>query len=159
MKTVECREGRSLFLTWSLKPGFKAVILWLRVYVLCLIYIFPTVSQDSPTPSKVTFECVSPGYQKHPGEKEEIKSLFRCFLHTFPTSGYEGAASWGTWGAQLVKHLTSAQVMISLFVDLSPASGSVLTAQSLEPASDSVSPSLSLSSPFVLSLSLSLSQK
>ena len=46
--------------------------------------------------------------------------------------------------AQSVKHLTSAQVMISQFVSLSPVSVSVLTAQSLQPASDSVSPSLSL---------------
>ena len=44
--------------------------------------------------------------------------------------------------AQLVKHLTSAQVVISWSVGSSPASGSGLTAQSLEPASDSVSPSL-----------------
>ena len=36
------------------------------------------------------------------------------------------------------------QVMISQFVGSSPASGSVLTAQGLEAASDSVSPSLSL---------------
>ena len=50
----------------------------------------------------------------------------------------------GTWVAQLVKHLTSAEVMISLFVSLSLVSGSVLTAQSLEPALDSVSPSLPL---------------
>ena len=49
----------------------------------------------------------------------------------------------GTWVAQLVKHLTSAQVMILWFMSSSPTSGSVLTAQSLEPASDSVSPSLS----------------
>ena len=49
----------------------------------------------------------------------------------------------GAWVAQLVKCPTSAQVMISPFVSSSPASGSVLTAQSLEPASDSVSPSLS----------------
>ena len=48
----------------------------------------------------------------------------------------------GTWVAQSVKHLTSPQVMISLFVGSSPTSGSVLTAQSLEPALDSVSPSL-----------------
>ena len=41
-----------------------------------------------------------------------------------------------------VKHPTSAQVMISQFVSSSPISGSVLTAQSLEPASDSVPPSL-----------------
>ena len=45
--------------------------------------------------------------------------------------------------AHLVKHPTLAQVMISPFMDSSPASGSVLTAQSLEPAWDSVSPSLS----------------
>ena len=48
----------------------------------------------------------------------------------------------GTWVAQSVKWPTSAQVMISRSVSSSPASGSVLTAQSLEPASDSVSPSL-----------------
>ena len=46
---------------------------------------------------------------------------------------------WGTWVAQSVKHLTSAQVMISRFVSSSPTSGSALTAQSLEPALDSVS--------------------
>ena len=50
----------------------------------------------------------------------------------------------GTWVAQLVKHPTSAQVMISQLMSLSPASGFVLTSQSLEPALDSVSPSLSL---------------
>ena len=48
---------------------------------------------------------------------------------------------WGTWVAQSVKRLTWAQVRISQFMSLSPASGSVLTTQSLEPASDSVSPS------------------
>ena len=45
--------------------------------------------------------------------------------------------------AQLVKRLTSAQVMISQLVGSSPTSGSVLTAKSLELVSDSVSPSLS----------------
>ena len=62
--------------------------------------------------------------------------------------------------AQLVKHPTSAQVMISWFVSSSPAigpvSGSVLTAWSLEPALDSVSPSLSAPFPLMLCLSLSL---
>ena len=48
----------------------------------------------------------------------------------------------GAWVAQSVKRPTSAQVMISQSVSSSPASGSVLTAQSLEPVSDSVSPSL-----------------
>ena len=63
----------------------------------------------------------------------------------------------GTWVAQLVKHQTLAQVMISQFVGSSPTSGSVLTAQSLEPAYDSVSPSLSAPPLTVLSVSLSLS--
>ena len=60
----------------------------------------------------------------------------------------------GAWVAQLVEHMTSPQVMISWFVSSSPVLGSVLTAQSLEPASDSVSPSLS--APPLLSFSLSL---
>ena len=62
---------------------------------------------------------------------------------------------WGTWVAQLVKHPTSAQVMIWRFVGWSPMSGSVPTARSLEPASDSVSPSLS--APSLLTLSLPVS--
>ena len=65
--------------------------------------------------------------------------------------------SWGTWVAQLVKCPTLAQIMISQFVSSSPASGSVLTAYSLQPASDSVSPSLS--APPLLMLSLSLKDK
>ena len=64
---------------------------------------------------------------------------------------------WGAWVAQSVERLTSTQVMISWFVGLSPASGSVLTARSLEPASDSVCPSLS--APPLLTLSLSLKTK
>ena len=57
--------------------------------------------------------------------------------------------------AQSVKRLTSGQVMIPQFVGSSPASGSALTVQSLEPASDSLSPSLSAPPQLVLSLSLS----
>ena len=56
-----------------------------------------------------------------------------------------------------VRCLTSAPVMISRSMSSSPASGSVLTARSLEPASDSVSHSLSAPSPLALCLSLSLS--
>ena len=63
----------------------------------------------------------------------------------------------GAWVAQSVKRPTSAQVMISRFVSSSPGSGSVPTAQSLEPVSDSGSSSLSV--PFPLMLCLSLSQK
>ena len=61
----------------------------------------------------------------------------------------------GAWVAQSVKRPTSAQVTISRSVSSSPASGSGLMAQSLEPASDSVSPSLSAPPPFMLCLSLS----
>ena len=53
-------------------------------------------------------------------------------------------SDWGTWVAQLVRRLTWDQVMISQFVGSSPVSGSVLTSQSLEPASHSVSLSLTL---------------
>ena len=62
----------------------------------------------------------------------------------------------GAWAAQSVERPTSAQVMISRLVGWSPASGSGLTARSLEPASDAVSPSL-CSSLLILSLPLSLS--
>ena len=55
--------------------------------------------------------------------------------------------------AQSVEHLTLAQVMISQFMGSSPASGSVLRARGLEPASDSVPPSLS--APPLLMLCLS----
>ena len=56
----------------------------------------------------------------------------------------------------VIKRPASAQVMISRFMGLSPALGSVLTAQSVEPASDSVSPSLSASTLLMLGLFLSL---
>ena len=62
---------------------------------------------------------------------------------------------WGAWGAQLVERPTLAQVMTSRLVSSSPVSGTVLTAQSLELASDSVS--LSVSAPPLLTISLSLS--
>ena len=60
--------------------------------------------------------------------------------------------------AQSVERLTWAQVMISQVVGSSPASGSVLTAQSLEPALDSVSPALSLPLPCLCPISLPLSK-
>ena len=66
-------------------------------------------------------------------------------------------ASGGTWVAQSVDCPTLAQVMISQFLGSSPAWGSVLTAWSLEPTLDSVSPSFSAPPLLVLS-SLSLSQ-
>ena len=64
----------------------------------------------------------------------------------------------GAWVAQSVERLTSAQVMISRFVSSSPALGSVLTAQSLDPASDSDLP-LSLPLPYLCSISLCVKNK
>ena len=55
--------------------------------------------------------------------------------------------------AQSLKHPALAQVMVSQLTGSSPTSGSGLMAQSLEPASDSVSPSLSASLPLALCLS------
>ena len=60
---------------------------------------------------------------------------------------------WGTGVAQLVKHLTSASVMISWFVSSSPVSGSVLTAGSCSLLQILCLP---LSLPLPCSLSLSL---
>ena len=60
--------------------------------------------------------------------------------------------------AQSVERLTSAQVMILHFVGLSPALCSVLTAQSLKSASDSVSSLLSVPSMHTLCVSLSFSK-
>ena len=67
--------------------------------------------------------------------------------------------SRGAWVAESVKCLTSVLVMISWFLISSPALGSVLTAHSLEPASDSMSPSLSVPPLLTLCLSLSLKNK
>ena len=70
----------------------------------------------------------------------------------------------GAWVAQSVTCPTSARVMTSRSMSSSPTSSCVLTAQSLEPASDSVSLSLplprlaqSVSQSVCLSVSLSLS--
>ena len=64
--------------------------------------------------------------------------------------------------AQWVEHQTLAQVMISRLVGPNPASGSVLTAQSLEPRACSLlrtlSPSLSAPPPLMVYLSLRLSK-
>ena len=57
--------------------------------------------------------------------------------------------------ARPIKRPTLAQVTISHFMSSKPASGSVLTAWSLEPASDPVSPSLSAPPRLTLCLFLS----
>ena len=76
--------------------------------------------------------------------KSGIRDMWKIVLRDTP--------HWGTWVAQSVERPTLAQVMISWSMSLSLASGSVLTAKSLEPASDSVSPSLSAPPPLMLCL-------
>ena len=78
------------------------------------------------------------GHWEEQGKKDPKKHCYKLPPLRHSLRG----ANWGTWVAQSVKRPTSAQVMISRSVSSSPASGSVLTAQSLEPVSDSVSPSL-----------------
>ena len=78
------------------------------------------------------------------------------------TSDKAGLRKWSSgeaWVAQSAERPTSAQVMISRLVGSSPTSGSVLTAQSLESVSDSVSPSLSLPLPHSHSVSVSKTNK
>ena len=72
------------------------------------------------------------------------------------SSGIKSDSVRGAWVAQSVERPISAQVMISRFVGSSPTLDSGLTARSLEPTSDSVSPSLS--APPLLTLCLSLSK-
>ena len=60
-----------------------------------------------------------------------------------PTDTTNKARNGGARVAQSVNHPAMAQAMISRLVGSSPASGSLPTARSLEPASDPVSPSLS----------------
>ena len=92
-----------------------------------------------------------------PTLKEMLRLSAHYFVDTFHQ--FKKVSSRGAWVAQLVEHPTSAQVMISRPVSSSPASGSVLTARSLEPVSDSVSPSLSDPPLFILSVCLSLCLK
>ena len=84
--------------------------------------------------------------------REMVEKTFLC-----RGGGTKRKVSVGAWVTQSIEHPTSAQVMISRFMGSSPASGSGLTARSLEPASDSVSPSLS--APPLLTLCLSLKNK
>ena len=93
----------------------------------------------------------SNGLHSSSGRSQVIKSP--TFILKFKQSQSRGASV-----AQLVEHPTSAQVMILRFVSSSPASGLVLTARSLEPASDSVSPSLCVPPSLELGLSLPLSK-
>ena len=91
---------------------------------------------------------------------DQIPAILYDLLNIFKIdASLRNSDNRDTWVAQLVKDLTSAQVMISRSVGLSLTSGFVLTAQSLEPASDSMSSSFSAPPPLMLAHSLSLSLK
>ena len=64
----------------------------------------------------------------------------------------------GAWVVQSVEHPTSAHFVISQFVSWSPALGSLLSVQSLEPALDPLLPT-PLSAPPLIVRSLSLTNK
>ena len=93
--------------------------------------------------------------------KIRYMSFSRVQANTWPKSSWGDRCfflqkyqhPWGTWVTQSVKHLTLPQVMILWFMGSSPVSHSVLTAQSLEPVSESVFPSLSAPLPLMLCLS------
>ena len=92
-------------------------------------------------------------YKKFSGVGDRERETYDFVLNVY--------GNWGTWVAQSVKHPTSPQVMISRFcgfMSSNPKSGSVLTAQSLEPASDSGACYLSLCLFPAHALSLSLSK-
>ena len=78
------------------------------------------------------------------------KSFFKCLYKTC-LSGTPG------WLSRLSVRLRLRSRVVSQLVSSSPVSGSVLTAQSLDPALDSVSPSLSALNP--LAFCFCLSQK
>ena len=99
----------------------------------------------APFPFIQTEQCVCTSR----GSFRRIIENFMCHVSTLLRFKKRGIF-WGAWVAQSVKRLTLARVMISQFVGLNPTLGSVLTARSLEPASDSLSPSLS--APPLLSL-------
>ena len=86
-----------------------------------------------------------------------IAITYQCLIFLSKINMLRGAM--GTWVAQSVKWPTSVQVMISRFVGSSPALSSVLTAQNLELALESISLSFSAPSLLVLCLSLSLINK
>ena len=136
--------------------------LWLIVITLSLIHCsLPNTIRDTPSrnlsgisnsPSSLPVYSMQHLYP-------ELPFLFFCF--SLPTilavATSEVMRSLGAWVARSLRHPTLAQVMIPRFMGLSPVLGSVLTAWSLQPVSDSVSPSLSAPPP--LSLYLSVFQK
>ena len=84
-----------------------------------------------------------------PQSPKNVFQILKNLLSEKYTPGVPG------WLSQLsVQLLIWAQAMISGFLSLSPTSGPVLTSQSLEPALDSASPSLSDYPPLTICLFL-----
>ena len=106
----------------------------------------------------VLWPMPSPSHSQLEGRNKTQPLLLHAGLGGGRTGprGFKTGLSRGAWVAQSVKRPTLAQVTISRLVGSSPASGSVLTALSLEPVSDSVSLCLSDIPPFMLCLSLCL---
>ena len=130
--------GQAQSMGWPLIPTFHTAQWWRR------LQSHPQSTERSPC----AFWCQKPLNYAH-----YLKSHKYVKITSTPSEiRVEGHLSGS------VKYQTSAQVMISQFVSSSPASVSVLTVQSLEPASDSVSPSLSLWSSPAHALSLFLSK-
>ena len=132
----------------------------LTTLLICLLIIVAVSWVNTQKSSQLTLlGCGFPAWwREESGGQNKINHLAFSLIMAemkiglFKTTGFRGA-----WVAESVKRPTLAQVTISCFVGSSPKLGSVLTAQSREPALDSVSPSLS--APPLLTLCLSLSQK
>ena len=78
---------------------------------------------------------------------QEVCKALAWLIYLASSLGAISLSFGGHLVAQSVKHPTSDEVTISRSVASSPALGSVLTPRSLEPASDSVSPSPSAPTP------------
>ena len=147
-----CVASLATFPPWRSRPASPPLLLVLQKHVR---------EPQSSTPKHLSYEGLpSPSKRTHLFQCLQIQNPlapFSRYIHLWKLEATKMTKNRGTWGAQSVGRPTSAQVMISWCVSSSPTLGSALTAQSLEPASDSVSPSLfAPPPPCDLSLTLSL---
>ena len=97
--------------------------IYLNTYInyYCIENGLETTEEAKNRGSQLREEITVPGTEVTMDSRRETNGQFK------------EAEGRGTWVAQSVKSLISAQIMISQLVSSSPLSGSVLTAQSLEP--------------------------